>query len=132
MMTQEQIDSLIEYRRENARLTLDEIPIHINNGFYKTAINRMYYGCYYMVIALLVKNNIQTHTHSGVRQMLGLHFAKTGKLSLKLNKFYNDLFVNMQEGDYADFVYYDYETISELYPQALDFQEAISKLIDEK
>ena len=131
MITNEQRDALVEYRRENARLTLAEIPIHLQNGFYKTAVNRMYYACFYMVIALLLKNNIEAQTHSGARQMLGLYFVKTSKLSNKLNKFYCDLFVNRQEGDYADFVYFDLETVTELYPLALEFIKAIDDLIDQ-
>lgn len=131
MITEEQRDALVVYRRGNAHQTLDEIPVHIKNGFYKTAMNRMYYACYYIVIALLVKRGIETQTHAGVRQMLGLYFVKTGKLSIKMNKFYNDLFANRQEGDYADFVFYDYDMVSELYPQSQAFIEDIEKLIDE-
>jgi uncharacterized protein (UPF0332 family) len=91
----------------------------------------MYYGCYYVVTALLLKNNIEAYTHAGVRQMLGLHFVKSEKLSVKMSKFYSDLFANRQEGDYADFVYYDLETVTELYPQALLFVEKIIKIIEE-
>lgn len=131
MMTTEEKDALIAYRIENARLTIDEVPIHISNKFYKTAMNRMYYGCYYVVTALLLKNNIEAYTHAGVRQMLGLHFVKSEKLSVKMSKFYSDLFANRQEGDYADFVYYDLETVTELYPQALLFVEKIIKIIEE-
>ena len=93
-------------------------------------MNRMYYACYYITIALLVKHEVETQTHAGVRKRLWLYFVKTGKLSIKLNKFYNDLFVNRQEGDYADFTYYDAETLSELYPQAIEYIAAIEKLID--
>jgi len=132
MISEEEKNDLIAYRIENSKSTLTEIPIHISNGFYKTAMNRMYYGCYYMVTALLLKNDIPAYTHAGVRQMLGLHFVKTGKLDIKMSKFYNDLFVNRQEGDYADFVYYDQDSVSELFPIALQFVEEISKLIHEK
>lgn len=90
----------------------------------------MYYGCYYAVSALLLSSNIEAYTHAGVRQMLGLQFVRSGKLSVKMSKFYSDLFANRQEGDYADFVYYDLETVSELYPQAEAFVEEIAKLID--
>jgi hypothetical protein len=35
MMTTEEKDALIAYRIENARLTIDEVPIHISNKFLK-------------------------------------------------------------------------------------------------
>ena len=47
---------------------------------------------------------IETHTHAGTRRMLALHFTKVGKLPVKWNKFYTDLFENRQTSDYADFV----------------------------
>ena len=31
---------------DNAYGTLNEIRTHIENGFYNTAVNRMYYACY--------------------------------------------------------------------------------------
>jgi uncharacterized protein (UPF0332 family) len=131
MMSLDDKKALIAYRIENSMQTLEEIPTHISNGYLKTAINRMYYACFYMVTALLIKNNISVYTHAGVRQMLGLHFVKEGKLEIKMSKFYNDLFVNRQEGDYSDFVYYDSETVSEMFDQAIQFVKAIQKLIED-
>jgi uncharacterized protein (UPF0332 family) len=87
------------------------------------------YACYYAVTALLISYGIEAQTHSGVRTMLSLHFTKTEKLSVKLNKFYTDLFENRQTGDYADFVFFDRETVEELYQQSVVFIEAIEKLV---
>ena len=61
--------------------------------------------------------------------MLALHFTKTEKLSIKLNKFYTDLFESRQTSDYADFIYFDRETVEELYNQATVFIDTIEKLI---
>lgn len=96
---------------------------------WNTAVNRLYYACYYAVSALLISYNIEARTHSGVRSMLALHFTKTEKLSVKMNKFYADLFENRQASDYADFVYFDREIVEELYQQAGIFIETIEKLV---
>ena len=64
-----------------------------------------------------------------LRRMLALHFTKTEKLSIQWNKFYTDLFENRQTSDYADFVYFDRETVEELYRQAITFIDVINKLI---
>ena len=58
---------LIDYRLKRATETLLEINIHLNNGLWNTAINRLYYACYYAVTALLLANDINASTHSGVR-----------------------------------------------------------------
>lgn len=92
-------------------------------------MNRMYYACFYATSALLVNEGIEAKTHAGVRQMLGMHFVRTGKFPISLSKFYTDLFDNRQIGDYEDFIYFDEQTTSELYPQAVEFIEAIEKLL---
>ena len=53
-MTDEERKSLVSIRLQNAKETLDEVPVHIENGFWNTATNRMYYACYYAVAALLL------------------------------------------------------------------------------
>ena len=44
---------VVRYRIENAYRTIDEVQSHIENGFYNTAVNRMYYACYYAASAIL-------------------------------------------------------------------------------
>ena len=97
-MKDEQKLKLIQYRINRAQETLEEVNILIKNKLWSTAINRLYYACYYAVIALLVKNNISAQTHSGVRQMFGLHFAKPGLINKELAKFYTDIFDKRQTG----------------------------------
>jgi len=129
MIDKETRDAIVAYRLENSHKTLNEMQIHIENELWNTAINRLYYACYYAVSALFINSGIEAKTHSGVRQMLGLHFTKTGKLSIKLSKFFSDLFESRQTSDYTDFTYFDRETVEELYKEAIVFIEEIELLI---
>lgn len=45
-MTDDEKLSLILLRLQNARDTLNEIPVLVEHGFWNTAVNRMYYACY--------------------------------------------------------------------------------------
>ena len=83
------IQQLVAYRIKRAHETLQEADLLIHGGCYNAAVNRLYYACYYAVIALLVKNHIPAQTHDGVKQMLGLHFALTGKIDRNEAKFYS-------------------------------------------
>lgn len=103
-MTEEQKQDLIEYRLSRVNETLLEIQILMENQLWKSSINRIYYACYYAVTALFVKHNLSTHTHSGVRQLLGLHFIKSGLLSKDLGRYFNNLYDKRQTGDYDDFI----------------------------
>ena len=129
MMDKETREAIVTYRLENAHKTLNEVPMHIQNELWNTAVNRIYYACYYAVSALLISAGIETKTHAGVRRMLALHFTKTEKLSVQWNTFFSDLFDNRQTGDYADFVDFNREIVEELHEQSIGFIDTIEKLI---
>ena len=129
-MNEESIQALVNYRLQRARETLAEIPYLNEQGFYSTAINRLYYACYYATIALLIKNDITPGTHVGVKQMLGMHFVATGKLSREMGRYFSILFERRHSSDYDDFTFSDKEEITELYPKALAFVKAIEGLIN--
>jgi uncharacterized protein (UPF0332 family) len=51
----------------------------------------------------LMDKDFETLTHSGVRQMFGLHFIKPGVIDQDFGRFYTRLFDLRQSGDYEDF-----------------------------
>jgi len=123
-------EDYINYRLQRARETLDEIKILIDNKLWNTAINRLYYACFYAVGALLVKHGIETSSHSGSRQKFGQLFIHTGLISKELGKHYSELFEKRQKGDYNDFFDFDEETVMRLYPASMDLVKEIDKLVN--
>ncbi len=128
-MNDSERQELIHYRIRRAFQTLEEIDILVKNQLWATAINRLYYACYYAVTALLLKNNLTPHTHGGVRQMFGLHFIKTGLINAELGKFYSDISDKRQIGDYDDFVIIKEEDMNELIPAAKELIHSIEKMV---
>lgn len=120
----------IKYRIERAEETIDEVQTHIENRFWNTALNRMYYACFYAVSALLAKENIEISSHSGVRLKFGEHFVKTGRFDRDLAKHFTELFEKRHKGDYNDFYDFDEETVQRLYPVFIKFIEEIKKILD--
>lgn len=129
-MTDEQRRNIVLYRIDNAVATLGEIKEHTANGFFNTAINRMYYACFYAVSALLVAYKIEVKSHEGTRQMLGKHFVLTGIIPPELGKFYTVIFSKRSAGDYEDFISHDLSIVEEFYPQAQHFVTCIKDLVD--
>ena len=82
-MTPETRKDVVLFRINRAKETYLEAILLYENQKLNTAVNRLYYACFYAVIALLVKHEISTKTHSGAKQMFGLHFIKTGKIDAK-------------------------------------------------
>ena len=130
-LTDEQRISIVRYRMENAQKTLKEVESHRENGFYNTAVNRMYYACYYAASAILIANAIETKSHEGVRQQLGLHIVRTGMISPEMGRFYSRLFTKRSTGDYEDFFNHTLESVDELLPTAQQFVETIENLISQ-
>lgn len=123
---------LVTYRLKKEEDTLKEIDILLENELWHTAVNRLYYACYYAVSALLVNNSITARTHAGVRQMFGLHFIKPDKIDIELGKYYSDIFDKRQIGDYEDYIEFEKEEVYELLPPARKLIKAINQIIRSK
>ena len=53
-------DTLIKYRIERAKETINEVKFLIDNNMYKLAISRIYYGNFYIVSALALIHKFST------------------------------------------------------------------------
>lgn len=93
----------IQYRIEKAEETLEVAELLIKNSKWNSAINRLYYSCFYAVTGLLVKTGKVTKSHSGVKTQFFLEYIKTGRIDTEYGKLYGDLFDWRQKGDYGDF-----------------------------
>lgn len=130
-MNEFQPEDFIRYRLERADETLLEVDSHLSNGFWNTAINRMYYACFYAVSALLVKNNVEVNSHAGVRQQFGQHYVKPGIIDRDLGKHFTELFEKRNRGDYNDFIDYNENEARELLPKTIELVQQIKSLLNQ-
>ena len=128
-MTIDNREIYIRYRFHRAEESSDDALLLAQNERWNTVVNRLYYSCFYAVIAILLKNNIETQTHDGTRTQFGLNFIKTGLIDKKYGKLYSKLFDYRQKGDYGDLYDYDKETISPLIGSVREFLDEIKKHI---
>jgi uncharacterized protein (UPF0332 family) len=124
-------EDYIKYRLLKANETITETKVLLDNKFWNTAVNRMYYACFYAVGAILVKNGVETSSHSGSRQKFGQLFVHNGLISREFGKHYSELFEKRQKGDYNDFFDVDEETALRLYQPSVDFIKEIERIIKE-
>ncbi len=122
---------IVKYRLSRAHDTLQELEILVENQLWNTAVNRLYYACYYAVIALLISKEIKAQTHTGVRQMFGLHFIKNGTIDKEFGRYYSKIFDKRQTGDYDDFIDYTEEDVIALHKPAKECISEINKLIQQ-
>ncbi len=60
-------DDLIQYRVNKSKTTFEEARSLGLSGFWGGTANRLYYACFYIVIALFAKEEVAASTHNGVR-----------------------------------------------------------------
>ena len=129
-MNEDVRQDIVAYRLRKANQLLYDVDVLIENELWNSAINRMYYACFHAVSALLIKNGIQVKTHMGVRQAFGLHFVKTGMISLEFGRVFSRIYDKRQSSDYDDFIEFTKEEIEKLYPQIKAFVMAVEKLVN--
>jgi len=127
-MSYQKLD-LINYRLDKSSTTFEEAKSLSQSGFWGGAANRLYYSCFYAVIALLVKDDISASTHNGVRTEFFKLYIKTGILDKKYSSLYSNLMGKRQESDYDDFHDFSKEEILPLFDEVEDFLTSLRNLI---
>jgi uncharacterized protein (UPF0332 family) len=59
-------DTLIKYRIEQAHEAIEDAELSISHHKLKMAVNRIYYGMFYILSALALKYKFKTSKHQGL------------------------------------------------------------------
>ena len=124
----DELKTLVSYRIEKAKNTMTDAKLLFDAGSYNATINRIYYACFYAVLALLLTKKLSSSKHKGVRLLFNKEFIKTGEIDYKWYHFYAKLFDNRQESDYEDFKEFAHDETQQLYDESARF----IKMIEEK
>lgn len=122
-------EEYIQYRIVKSWSTFNDARTLADAQSWNSSVNRLYYACFYAVLALFSKHDISSHSHSGVKTMLSLKFIKPGLLEKDLGILYSDLFDFRQKGDYGDFFDFDENTVRPLFPLVERFVKDIEELL---
>ena len=125
-------DEYIRYRLERAEESLVEASLLADNAHFNTAINRLYYACFYLADALLTQERIKHNSHAGTKSQLNQHFGTNGKIERRLLSMYSRLFQARQNSDYGDQFRMTQADFDEFYPEVIAFNEAIKNLITQE
>lgn len=115
------LKDLIAYRIEKAHKTIEEAKLLFDDSRYNAVVNRLYYACFYSVLALLATKGLASSKHKGVRMILNKEFVKAGDIESEWYKFYARLFNNRQESDYEDFKEFEKEEVEKMYQNSIGF-----------
>ncbi len=122
-------EQAIKLKLQKANALLGEAEVLMQNKFYATVINRLYYGCFHATKALLLTKDLTPKTHSGVINLLHLHFVQPGLFDMEQASFYSRLLQERMEEDYSDFIIEDAETTEGFIIPAKDYVSYVEGLI---
>ncbi len=105
------LNDLIEYRIEQAFKTSSEIEVLIEEEFFVLAINRIYYGMFYMLLALALKEGFKTSKHHQLLGWFNKEFVKPGKVNREIGKIIHRGFEDRTDGDYGVFVEFERDEV---------------------
>jgi len=123
---------LINHRLQKTDELVVEIRLHIENGHYNTAVNRIYYGMFYMVSALALMKGFTTSKHFQLIGWFNKTFVKEGLVDKKFGRILNTAFEMRTKGDYDDFIHYKQNDVVTLYNEMLEFINIIKIIISKK
>ena len=101
----------------------------IADGSYDDAVSRAYYAAFHAASALLLSEGLTADTHSGLVNLFGLHFVKSGKFDKKFGKYLSTLKENRENGDYEGFSAIDKETADSASVEAEAFVKEMKRYL---
>jgi len=130
-MTDSEI-TLIRYRMERSKEALSAAELMYSEDHFNDAVNRLYYSCFYAVIALLATEGLHPSKHTAARSFLNKNWIKTGRLSKETGLLYNTLFDRREKGDYGDYFRFQKEDVADWLKKVEKAVEEILQVIEKQ
>jgi uncharacterized protein (UPF0332 family) len=122
--------TLIRYRLKQAKENIELVEFLIEANRLTVAVNRIYYGLYYAVTALAIKNHFETSKHARLIGWFNKEFIASNILDKRFGKILRNAFQNRTKGDYDAFVSFDREEINQMHSEMIEFINEIEELIE--
>lgn len=124
-MKSEHLEALVRYRLEQARETLREAKILLDESALRGAINRSYYAMFYALLALLATKQLGTSKHSSALGLFDREFVKTGLFPRELSRSLRLAFNLRQRQDYKEMTDVDEPTAVSTLNDSTSFVDAV-------
>ena len=128
-MKADEKNALIEHRISKAIAAIDEVDFLISNKKLLLAVNRIYYGMFYILSALSLKYDFSTSKHQQLIGWFNKKFVATGKVEPKYGKIVHNAFSNRSTGDYDDFAEFEEDEVKNSFNELKDFIQTVRALL---
>jgi len=115
--------NLIKYRLQQAMDTIEVVDILIINKKYPAAVNRIYYGIFYSLLALALKFDFESSKHQQLIGWFNKEFIQTGKVEKNYGRVLRKAYENRTTGDYDTFIEFEKNDVVQLFEEMKQFIE---------
>ena len=123
---------LIKYRLDESKETIQDVQLLLDNDRFRAAVNRIYYGMFYSLLALGLAYEFETSKHQQLIGWFNRNFIHKGLLNPRYGRIINKASNRRTKGDYESFVEFEKDTIHEMFEEMKDFISEIEKILTEK
>ncbi len=128
-MKDDEKNALIKHRIARATDTIEEVSFLIKNKKFLLAVNRIYYGMFYILSALSLKYDFSTSKHQQLIGWFNKEFISTGEIDRKYGRILHNAYNNRSTGDYDDFAEFEEEDVKKSFDEMKDFIRTIRALL---
>ena len=128
-LTEDKRHALIQYRIDQAKETAEEAQLLITHDKLRAGINRIYYGMFYMLLALGLKYRFETSKHGQLLGWFNKTFIKTGTIDRKYGKMLREAFEVRRQSDYDVYVQLTKEDVVHKYHEMQEFIAPIENFL---
>ncbi len=133
MSIEEKKKLLALYRLQQVAESLQEAQyLYSGEKSLRSVVNRIYYGMFYSVMALLIYEPYASSKHSGVLAYFNKHFVKGGLFSDAMGRSLNKAFELRQRGDYREYFELQKDQVEPLLDEATQFVAAVQEYLEVK
>jgi uncharacterized protein (UPF0332 family) len=123
-------NSLIHYRLEQTNETINDVQILIDNDRYRAAVNRIYYGMFYSLLALGLAYQFETSKHSQLIGWFNKNFIHKGLIEPQYGRYINQAFNARSKGDYDLYVDFEKDDVVEMFGEMKEFISRIKQYLE--
>jgi len=120
----------VRYRLDQARETLIAAQVLLEKRLLRSAVNRIYYACFYVAESLLRTEGMHSKTHRGTLSLFDGHWAKMGRIPPEMVHFYHEVFRERHEGDYVALTAFDADDVGDWLRSAKSFVELGTEIVE--
>ena len=123
------IGSLLLTIEYDATETIELANFLATSEKYVIAVNRIYYGMYYSLTVLALKNWFETSKHGQLIGWFNREYISTKRLDPQFGKILRNAFQNRTKGDYDAFIDFSRHEVDLMLVEMADFINEIKKLL---